>query len=244
MDFLIGSDETDVLDDGAGNDVRLGGAGTARPVWGWEAAPSRSGVTSVPGMDMEALLLFVAACLAMVLVGWLVSRRTGAHAYFLENWTLEDGETITWRDDRVHVVILTLVSPLRAPLRLRRWSALVTDRRILLANRTLTGKRMVIYVLCPGAPPDAESKGLGGGLLTRGYVTLAVRPDFIERRLVGTPRAHVALKPVVTEASSFNIGEIHIYSTFASTFRLPGSNPSGAPAPAQPHAARSEPTDP
>lgn len=45
---------------------------------------------------------------------------------------------------------------------------IVTNRRVILANKTFTGKKMVQNVLYPGAAPDGQSKHIGGGLLTRG----------------------------------------------------------------------------
>jgi len=50
----------------------------------------------------------------------------------------------------------------------RRWSVVTTDRRVILAHRTLTGKRMVMYVLWLGRSPDMQSRKLGGGVADAG----------------------------------------------------------------------------
>lgn len=77
-------------------------------------------------------------------------------------------------------------------------------------------------MLYSGPAPDAAVRRVGGGLLTRGYTTLALQPGGMTTHLTGKPGDHyVALKPVVTEGSSFNISEIRIYTILAESFRLP-----------------------
>lgn len=93
---------------------------------------------------MKSLLLFAAACLAIALVGWTISRITGARAHFLESWAFEDGEAVTWRDDGAEFALLPLVGPQQGIMRLHRWAVVATDRRVIVANRTLTSRRMVM----------------------------------------------------------------------------------------------------
>jgi hypothetical protein len=158
---------------------------------------------------VNAFLWFLAACAGIAALGWTVGRITGARAHFLENWEFLPGETVLWRDDRADVMEVPRWggAMIMSPALTRRWAVAVTDRRVILANRSLTGKRMVMHVLWIGASPDADSRKLGGGLLTRGYKTMAV-----ERGLGVDDSRYVAFRPAGTEASSFNVKEIRVYT--------------------------------
>jgi hypothetical protein len=173
---------------------------------------------------MTAVLLFVAACAAIALAGWIVSRVTGSKAYFLDSWRFEDGETILWRDDGADVVVVPVLGQAvsMTPPRLHRWPVVVTSSRVLIGNKTLTGKAMVRYVLYPGTAPDGQSARLDGGLLTRGYSTMAIESE-VERDHLGDDVRHpyVALVPVAGERSSTNVSRIRVYTDQGATFRLP-----------------------
>lgn len=173
---------------------------------------------------MNALLSFIAACAAIVTFGWIVSKITGSRAWFIEDGVFDPGETAIWRDDKADVLVVPRLGQavIMQPMRLHRWPVVVTNRRILIAQKTFTGRRMVRYVLYPGTAPDGQSKRLGGGLLKRGYQTLVIQPG------VATPhpnsrfqKPYVALAPVSAEASSFNIAEIRIYTDSLASFCLP-----------------------
>jgi hypothetical protein len=72
---------------------------------------------------MTAVLLFVAALAAIVLVGWIVSKAKGSKAYFIESWQFDDGETVLWRDDDADVAIIPKLgqAAVMTPARLHRW---------------------------------------------------------------------------------------------------------------------------
>ena len=55
---------------------------------------------------MTAVLLFAAACGAIVIGGWIVSKVKGSHAFYIESWDFADGETILWRDDDADVAVI------------------------------------------------------------------------------------------------------------------------------------------
>ena len=172
---------------------------------------------------MTALLLFVAACGAIVIIGWIVSKAKGSKAYFIESWQFDDGETILWRDDAADVVVVPKLGQAvsMTPARLHRWPVVVTNSRVIIANKTLTGKAMVKYVLYPNVAPDGESKHLDGGLLSRGYSTVVIQPE-AERGHLGDEVRHpyVALTPMDGERSSTNLAHIRIYTDLGATFRL------------------------
>ena len=172
---------------------------------------------------MTALLLFVAACAAIVIVGWIVSKAKGSHAYFIESWQFDPGESILWRDDAADVVIIPKLGQAvsMTPARLHRWPVVVTSSRVIIGNKTVTGKAMVKYVLYPNLALDGQSKHLDGGLLSRGYSTVVIEPN-VERDHLGDDVRHpyVSLTPVDGERSSTNLSHIRIYTDLGATFRL------------------------
>lgn len=172
---------------------------------------------------MTAVLLFVAACGAIVLGGWIVSKAKGSHAYYVESWQFDPGETVLWRDDAADVAVIPKLGQavsMTTP-RLHRWPVVVTSSRVIIGNKTVTGKAMVKYVLYATAAPDDQSKHLDGGLLSRGYATVVIEPE-VERSHLGDDVRHpyLALTPVEGERSSANISHIRIYTDLGATFRL------------------------
>jgi hypothetical protein len=172
---------------------------------------------------MTAVLLFVAACGVIVIGGWIVSKVKGSHAYFIESWQFDEGETILWRDDAADVLVIPKLGQAvsMTPARLHRWPVVVTSSRVIIGNKTLTGKAMVQYVLYPTAAPDGQSTHLDGGLLSRGYATVVIQPE-VERSHLGGDARHpyLALTPVEGERSSTNISHFRIYTELGETFRL------------------------
>ena len=172
---------------------------------------------------MTEFLIFIAACAAIVLVGWTVSKITGSHAWYIESWKYNDGESIIWRDDRADVGIIPKLGQavVMRPMRYHRWPVVVTNQRIIIGNKSFTGKQMVKYVLYPGSSPDAESKRTDGGLFSRGYSTLVIQSGVSHSHLDGK-YPYVALTPIDAEPSSINLSQIRIYSDSVASFRLPG----------------------
>ena len=172
---------------------------------------------------MTSFLILIAACVAIAATGWIISKVTGSHAWDIDDWQFGDGETVLWRDDAAEVGVIPKLGQAVSitPARLHRWTAIVTNERILLANKTFTGKRMVQYVLYPGAAPDAQSKRVDGGLLTRGYTTVVIEPGVVHAHLdEGIRYPYVALVPRSGERSSLNIAEVRIYTDQGASFRL------------------------
>ena len=173
---------------------------------------------------MTAVLLLAAACVAIALLGWIVSKVKGSRAFFIETWRFDDGETVVWRDDAADVAVIPKLgqAAFMTPARLHRWPVVVTSTRVLIGNKTLTGKAMVRYVLHPAVAPDAESGRLDGGLLSRGYSTVVIEPEVGRDHLGGDERhPYVVLTPVDGVRSSTNISHFRIYSELGATFRLP-----------------------
>src|SRR6478736_2467146 len=107
---------------------------------------------------MNSIIAFIAICLTIVLVAWIISKITGAHAYYIETWRYDEGETIVWRDDAADVAMIPILGQalIMRPLRFHRWPVVVTNRRIIIGNKTFSGRQMVKYVL-PAPRPTAKA---------------------------------------------------------------------------------------
>jgi hypothetical protein len=170
---------------------------------------------------MKALLLFVGVCCGIVVVAWLVSKITGARAFYVEDWKLDDGEQELWRDDAADVYSIPELGQARVMsfARLHRSAVRVTNKRVLVGARPLFSKKhMVQQVLYLEAPPSGQSEHVGGGLVTVGYSTLVIRPE-VEAHL-DDKKPYVDLTPASGHASSTNLWRIRIFTDAGSTFRL------------------------
>ena len=168
-------------------------------------------------------LIFVGFLAALVLVGFVISRITGARSHFLEDWKPEPGETILFEDREADTYPVPSFGQARfvTYARPRRGFVTVTSRRILAGTRPLFSKRLMIqYVIYLGEAPGPEAGALGGGLLTKGYQTLVVERGAIER-VVQDKKPYVLLTPDSAAASSFNLQAIRIYTDAAANFPLP-----------------------
>ncbi|HVO31033.1 MAG TPA: hypothetical protein VMV18_09865 [bacterium] len=172
---------------------------------------------------MKYFGIFLAALAGIALLGWIVSKVTGSHAYLLEDWKFNDGESVVWRDDAADVTLIPKLGQAvnMTPIRLHRWSVVVTNQRVIAANKAaFGGKHMVMQVLYPGAAPGGDSKKIDGGLLTTGYQTLVIEPSGMKAHLDSKP-PYIELTPKDSEPSSTNLSEVRIYTESGATFRLP-----------------------
>ena len=175
---------------------------------------------------MNPALAFVCCLVGIVLIGFIVSRITGARTRYLETFALEPGERVLWEDLAADAYPIqkrqALITTYR---RSHRHAVRVTSLRILSGCVSLFGSNHLLqHMLYPSDrafPGEADT--LGGGLLTRGYETFVFEHGSQER---GTGKANgqdayveVTLSPSV--ASSINLLKFRIYSDRLETFRLP-----------------------
>jgi hypothetical protein len=173
---------------------------------------------------VNSFVIFVAVCLAIALGGWLVSKRTGSRSWFLDAWPFDADEPVLWRDDRADIVVVPRLGQAASmrPLRLHRWAAVLTKRRIVIATKSFSGRHVVMYVLEFGAGADAQTGRLDGGLFSRGYTTLRVQREPV----LGPPDrsgkpVYIAFRPVAGANSSFNMSELRIYTDAPGTMPAP-----------------------
>ena len=171
---------------------------------------------------MKAILFFLLALAAIVAIGVIVSKLNGSHTWPLATWKFNDGETVLWRDNAADVATIpkTGQAVVTQPPRLHRWTVIVTNQRLIVADKDLRGDSLVKYVLYPGTAPGSDSKRSDGGLFSTGYETIVIQPGVVAPHLDGD-HPYVALKPAPDEPSSINLSEIRIYTDLGKTFRLP-----------------------
>jgi hypothetical protein len=173
---------------------------------------------------MSPIVLFLAACGGIVVLGWGVSKITGARAFYVEDWPLDPGESVLWRDDAADVYLIPQLGQARVMsfARLHRSSVMVTNKRVVIGAKTLFGgKHMVQQVLHLAASPDGQTENLGVGLLTVGYQAIVIQPE-IEPHL-DEKKPYVDLLPASGHASSANLWRIRLFTDAGASFRLPAS---------------------
>ena len=191
------------------------------------------------GHARMSLLIFLGLLAGLVALAVIVNRLRGVRAHYLEDWRPDAGERILFRDDEAD----TFVVPVNRARygwykRLRRGTVIATDRRILAGAKTLFGgKRMLQFMLYPGAAPDGRSAKLDGGLFTRGYRTLAIVPGAVER-VPDEARPYLVLKPLPDERSSTNVDFVRIYTDKAADFPVPAETTWPASATSLPRPSR------
>jgi hypothetical protein len=171
---------------------------------------------------MSAFAIFLACLGAIALVGFVVSRVTGARSQYLAAFALEPGEQVLWQDELADAYpIVTRQAAFTSYRRARRYAVRVTNLRIFSACKPLFGSGHVIeHVLYPSDRPfPAEANGLSGGLFTRGYRTLVFERARIERTDGAESFVSLGLDPSIT--SSANLAAFRIYSEQLASFRLP-----------------------
>src|SRR3954471_15383721 len=97
-----------------------------------------------------ALLYFLGALVAIVLVATVVNRVTGTKAVYLETLELTPGERELWRDERADFATLPRLgqAAVMSYPRLRRHTVLWTNRRVLVAQKPLfSSRRMLTHQL-------------------------------------------------------------------------------------------------
>jgi hypothetical protein len=171
-----------------------------------------------------AFLAFLGAIAGIIAAGWIVSKITGSKAHFLEDWKLEEGETVLWQDNEADTFIITIRgrAMITSYARPRRGAVMVTNRRIIAGTKPLIGKKkMVQYVLLPAGTPSEPAETLHGGLMTIGYQTFLYLPETLEVH-ASDKKPFVDIRPDPGAKSSTNIEKIRIYTDNAASFKLPG----------------------
>ena len=167
---------------------------------------------------MAPVLIFLGV-LALLIGGAIVANRLrGVSAHYLDTWDLDAGEHHLAEDDTADFYSVPRLGQARVMtfLRTHRTHAVVTDRRIVIAQRTLAKKRwMIIHEIYLDAAlaPAAALRSRGGGLGSLGYTVVVTTPAQVRQEQDGD-KQYLRIEPVST-ASSTNIDHLRLYSDHA-----------------------------
>ena len=170
---------------------------------------------------MTAVLAFVGALVAIVVIAVVVNRVRGARAHYLDAWTEGPGERRLIEDRAADFAVVSRMGQAKVMSfpRLRRTHAVMTTARIVVATRALASRRyMITHVVHLGGDedPPAELGKLDGGLTTTGYVVIAARPSDLTLERDGD-KQYLRIVPEPT-TSSANIEHCRLYSDDAAGF--------------------------
>lgn len=170
---------------------------------------------------MFALLAFIGALVAIVLVAVAVNRKRGIRATYLDAWEPEPGERRLMEDAAADFYVVPRLGQAKKMsfARMHRSHAVLTSTRLVVATRALGSKRyMVTHMLHLGDGGDgpAELGQLSGGLLTVGYDVLAAQASAMTVERDGD-KTYLRIVPEPT-ASGTNVEHCRLYSDDAQGF--------------------------
>lgn len=170
---------------------------------------------------MTAVLAFIAALAAIVVVAVVVNKVRGARAHYLDAWTEEPGERRLIEDRAADFAVVSRMGQAKVMTfpRIRRTHAVMTSARIVIATRALASRRyMITHVVHLGGDQDPPA-GLGkldGGLTSTGYIVIAASPSAMTLERDGD-KPYLRIVPEPT-TSSANIEHCRLYSDDAAGF--------------------------
>ena len=167
-------------------------------------------------------LVVIVVFLLVVATGALLSRRRGARMHYLDAWAPEPGERRVLDDPAADVYILPRLGQAMKMsfARRRRTTAIVTDRRLVIATRLLLSRRYGITHVVLLGPAEREAAALaelGGGLFSIGYTVLSASAAGITAELDGR-KPYVRIVPDPTRSAT-NIEHLRLYSDDAAAMR-------------------------
>lgn len=171
---------------------------------------------------MTAVMVFVGVLVAIVVVGFVVSRVRGGRAHYLDAWSPEAGERTLVDDPAADFYVVPRMGQARKMsfARMHRTHAVLTDRRLIVAVKVLFGRRHMIthmvLLQAADAPPGTADR-LSGGLLDTGYIVLVASPAGMRTERDGD-KPYLRIDPDST-ASSATIEHCRLYSDLADRFQ-------------------------
>lgn len=164
---------------------------------------------------MPSFLIFLLAIGGIFLVAIVVNKIKGVKAQYIDAWQRDIDEQIRFEDKAAdfHPVTILGRAGIMSFARLKRTHAIVTTKRIVIAQKVFLGKRYMIthmlYLNKDVAPADELSK-LSGGLYSKGYQVWLTPPD---KFTVETDGKKPYLKIIPDNSSSAtNIEHCRLYS--------------------------------
>ncbi len=163
---------------------------------------------------MNGFYIFLIAIAAFILGAMLINKIKGVKAQYLDAFTPESGEQIVHREAGAdfHMVTKLGRAQVMSFARLRRAELILTNRRIVVGQKVLFGKRyMITHVLWldSGSTVQSELDKMTGGQYSLGYVNYLAKRSAVTSELDGK-KPYVKFIPDAT-ASATNIEHLRIY---------------------------------
>ena len=171
---------------------------------------------------MTDIALFAAFLLALIGGAWLFTRLRGVQAQYTETFALGADEKTLLEDLAAdfHTVPALGQAAVMSFARMGRAHVLLTNRRVIIGQKVLFGKKHMITDVIHWAPKPHvrdEFDKMTGGLFTRGYTSRLSAPDKISVEMDGKkPYLRIILSDV---ASSSNVDHCRLYTEGAAEAR-------------------------
>ena len=171
---------------------------------------------------MAALLIFVGALVVIVGGAIVVNRVRGVRAHYIEDWSPEPGEERLLDDPRADFYVVPRLGQAKVMTfaRLRRTHAVLTDTRLVIAQKAAMSRRhMITHMLLlhgDGGAEAAELARMTGGQFTKGYIVMSARQEHMTVEADGEKR-YLRIVPEPT-ASATNVEHCRLYSDMAALF--------------------------
>lgn len=164
---------------------------------------------------MNEFLIFLIAIAAIILGAIVINKIKGVKAQYLDAFAADAGEEVLHHElgADFHMVTKLGRAQVMSFARLRRTEALVTNRRIVIGQKVLFGKRhMITHMiwLDAAANVQAELDKMTGGQYSQGYMNYLVKRASASREIDGK-KPYVKLIPEST-ASATNIEHLRLYA--------------------------------
>ncbi|AFM12333.1 hypothetical protein [Turneriella parva] len=163
---------------------------------------------------MNEILIFLCAISAIILGAITINKIKGVKAQYLDAFTAEPGEEVLHREAGAdfHMVTRLGRAQVMSFARLRRAELIVTNRRIVIGQKVMFGKRYMIthtIWLEAAANVQTELDKMTGGQYSLGYVNYLVKRSAATAEIDGK-KPYVKFVPEPT-ASATNIEHLRVY---------------------------------
>ena len=171
---------------------------------------------------MTDIALFAAFLLALIAGAWLFTRLKGIQAQYTETFALGPEEKTLLEDLAADFYAVPALgqAAFMSFARMGRAHVLLTNRRIIIGQKVLFGKKHMVTDVIHWAPNPGvrdEFDKMSGGLFTRGYTSRLGAPDKTSVEMDGKkPYLRIILSDV---ASSANVDHCRLYTESAAEAR-------------------------
>jgi hypothetical protein len=161
-----------------------------------------------------SLLIFFGIIIGFVLGAMLINKIKGVKAHYLDAFHPEAGEAEKLRETGTDFYVVSVLGQARVMsfARLRRGEVLVTNKRIVVGQKVLLGKRYMItheILLDTAGDEGSQLDKLTGGLYAKGYVSYLAQRQNVSSELDGK-KPYLKFIPDST-GSATNIEHLRLY---------------------------------